>query len=135
SAVNKLVGLLGLYVSEPLERAHGWAASLPPHERPVVLLGPYEHHSNELPWVESVADVVEVELDASGRIDLQDLERKLFLHAARPLKIGTFSAASNVTGVLSDVEAIARILHRGGAYAFFDYAAAGPYVPIDMHPA
>ncbi|MEM9461436.1 MAG: aminotransferase class V-fold PLP-dependent enzyme [Myxococcota bacterium] len=135
SAVNKLVGLLGLRIDEPLERAYALSSYVPADERPVVLLGPYEHHSNELPWVESVADVVEIGLDPSGRIDLEDLQRKLFVHAGRPLKIGAFSAASNVTGVLSDVGAIARILHRGGAYAVFDYAAAGPYVPIDMHPA
>lgn len=135
SAVNKLVGLIGLRVSEPLEREHGWVAALPKEQRPVVFLGPYEHHSNELPWVESVADVVEVGLDGSGRIDLRDLERKLFGHADRPIKIGAFSAGSNVTGILSDVESIARILHRGGAWAVFDYAAAGPYIPIDMHPA
>jgi selenocysteine lyase/cysteine desulfurase len=135
AAVNKLVGLLGLRVSEPLEREHGWIAGLPHGQRPVVFIGPYEHHSNELPWVESVADVVEIELDASGRIDLEHLQRQLFLHADRPLKIGTFSAASNVTGILSDVQAVARTLHQGGALAFFDYAAAGPYVPIDMHPA
>jgi selenocysteine lyase/cysteine desulfurase len=135
AAVNKLVGLLGLRIAEPLERAYGLSAHIPAAERPLVLIGPYEHHSNELPWVESVAEVVEVDLDAAGRIDLQDLERKLALHADRPLKVGSFSAASNVTGVLSDVAAIARVLHRGGAYAVFDYAAAGPYVPIDMHPA
>ena len=76
-----------------------------------------------------------IDLDATGRIDLHDLQRKLALHADRPLKLGSFSAASNVTGVLSDVAAIARVLHRGGAFAVFDYAAAGPYVPIDMHPA
>ncbi len=135
SAVNKLVGLLGLRIDEPLERAYGLSEHVPASERPVVFLGPYEHHSNELPWVESIADVVEIDLDATGRIDLDDLQRKLFAHADRPLKIGSFSAASNVTGVLSDVAAIARALHRGGAYAVFDYAAAGPYVPIDMHPA
>lgn len=135
AAVNKLVGLLGLRVDEPLERAYGLSARIPAAERPVVFIGPYEHHSNELPWVESVAEVVEIELDAAGRIDLHDLQRKLVLHADRPLKLGSFSAASNVTGVLSDVPAIARVLHRGGAFAAFDYAAAGPYVPIDMHPA
>lgn len=130
SAVNKLVGLLGLRVSELYEERLG----LRPDERPVVLLGPYEHHSNELPWVESVAEVVEVGLDAEGGIDLADLEAKLRHYAARPLVVGSFSAASNVTGVLSDVHAVARLLHRHGALACFDFAAAGPYVPIDMHP-
>lgn len=135
AAINKLVGLLGLRIDEPLDRAYGLSAQIPAAERPVVFIGPYEHHSNELPWVESVAEVVEIELDAAGRIDLHDLQRKLVLYADRPLKVGSFSAASNVTGVLSDVPAIARVLHRGGAFAAFDYAAAGPYVPIDMHPA
>lgn len=135
AAVNKLVGLVGLRIDEPLERAFGLSERIPAAERPVVFLGPYEHHSNELPWVESVADVVEIELDEAGRVDLDDLQRKLFAHRDRPLKLGSFSAASNVTGVLSDVASIARVLHRGGAYACFDYAAAGPYVPINMHPA
>lgn len=135
AAANKLVGLLGLRIDEPLEREHGLREHIPEAARPVVFLGPYEHHSNELPWVESVADVVEVDLDDAGRIDLEDLRRKLAAYAERPLKVGSFSAASNVTGVLSDVAAIARVLHRGGALAVFDYAAGGPYVPIDMHPA
>src|SRR5262249_53178461 len=81
------------------------------------------------------AEVVEIDLEPSGRIDLKDLERKLDRYAGRPFKLGTFSAASNVTGVLTDVPAVARALHRAGAYACFDYAAAAPYVSIDMHPA
>jgi selenocysteine lyase/cysteine desulfurase len=135
AALNKLVGLIGLRISEPLEREYRLSASIPRARRPVVLVGPYEHHSNELPWIESVADVVEVGLTAEGRIDLDDLDRKLDAFAERPLKIGAFSAASNVTGVLSDVPAIARRLHAAGALAVLDYAAAAPYVPIDMHPA
>jgi selenocysteine lyase/cysteine desulfurase len=135
AAVNKLVGLLGLRISEPLDRAHGLSQAIPPEDRPVVFVGPYEHHSNELPWLESIADVIEIGLDENGGIDLEDLRRRLAQHAGRRLRIGTFSAASNVTGVLSDVPAIARVLHRAGALAFFDYAAAAPYVPIDMHPA
>lgn len=134
AAVNKLVGLLGLRISEPLEREYQLSRAIPAGRRPVVLVGPYEHHSNELPWVESIADVVEVGLAPDGSIDLQDLERRLDRFADRPLKLGAFSAASNVTGVISDVRAIARTLHAAGALAMFDYAAAGPYAPIDMHP-
>ena len=55
-------------------------------------------------------------------------------HADRPLKIGSFSAASNVTGILSNSCAIADLLHRHGALSFWDFAAAAPYVEIDMHP-
>src|SRR6266700_6076454 len=69
-----------------------------------------------------------------GRIDLGALERALVEHADRPLRIGSFSAASNVTGILSDVERTTTLLHRHGALAFWDYAAAGPYVSIDMNP-
>jgi selenocysteine lyase/cysteine desulfurase len=132
AAVNKLVGLLGLRMDAAL--ADDWRARTPPAERPIVLVGPYEHHSNVLPWLESIADVVEVPTDDAGRICLASLEQALVAHAGRPLRIGSFSAASNVTGVLTDVPAVARVLHEHGALAVFDYAAAAPYVPIDMHP-
>src|SRR5216684_6097290 len=134
AAVNKLVGLLGLKISEPLDREFDLSAAIPRSQRPVVFIGPYEHHSNELPWLESVAELVQIGLDDFGGIDLGDLEAKLAPYSGRKLKIGAFSAASNVTGVLSDVKAICRLLHRGGAYACFDYAAAAPYLTIDMHP-
>jgi selenocysteine lyase/cysteine desulfurase len=134
AAINKLVGLLGLRICEPLDRQYGLRQHVPSSERPIVLVGPYEHHSNELPWLESIADVIEVGLDAQGSIDLDDLRAKASSNAHRTLKMGSFSAASNVTGLLSDVGSIARILHEYGWWAFFDYAAAGPYVPIDMHP-
>ena len=135
AAVNKLVGLLGLKISEPLEREFALSNHIPAERRPVVFVGPYEHHSNELPWLESVAEVVEIGLTPEGSIDLAELRAKLALYPTRPLKVGTFSAASNVTGLMTDVPAVCRILHEQGAYACFDYAAAGPYVPIDMHPA
>jgi len=130
AAINKLVGLLGLAASEPL-RAR---CKTPPAERAVVFIGPFEHHSNELPWVESDADVVEIGQTPEGTVDLEQLRVELERYSDRALKIGSFSAASNVTGVFCDVGAIAEALHRGGAYACFDYAAGGPYMPIDMHP-
>lgn len=134
ACVNKLVGLLGWRISEPLEREYGLSARIPREQRPVVFVGPYEHHSNELPWLESIAEVVEIGITPEGTVDLQDLERRLTEYRSRPFRLGAFSAASNVTGVLTDVRAIAKLLHTHGAYACFDYAAAGPYVPIDLHP-
>jgi selenocysteine lyase/cysteine desulfurase len=134
AAVNKLVGLLGLRIPEPLEREYHLSRAIPRERRPVVLAGPYEHHSNELPWLESIAELVEIELSGDGTIDLADLQRKAHAYRDRPLRIGAISAASNVTGVLTDVRAVCRVLHGEGAVACVDYAAAGPYVPIDMHP-
>ena len=92
-------------------------------------MGPFEHHSNLLPWRESAAEVVAVGEDGDGHIDLAELEAQLVRHAGRPL-IGSFSAASNVTGILSDTDRIAALLHRHGALSFWDYSAAAPYLPI-----
>ncbi|GAA4725520.1 aminotransferase [Phytohabitans rumicis] len=118
TAVNKLIGIMEL---------RGAAPSGP---RPVVFVGPYEHHSNELPWRETYADVVPIGADRDGHIDLAELAAQLQRHADRPLRIGSFSAASNVTGILSDADTIAALLHAHGALSFWDYAAAGPYVQI-----
>ena len=106
-----------------------------PRDRPVVFIGPYEHHSNELPWRESTAELVTIREDRAGAIDLDHLDYELRRHTDRPLKIGSFSAASNVTGIVTDVDRLAIALHRYGALSCFDYAAAGPYLPIDMNAA
>jgi len=118
-AVDKLIRLLALTAAE----------------RPVVFIGPYEHHSNELPWRESPAEVITIGEDRDGRVDLEHLACELSRHRDRSVKIGSFSAASNVTGIITNVEEVAITLHRHGAISLWDYAAAGPYLPIDMNPA
>lgn len=134
AAVDRLVGILNLRVPADLDDRYRLTDAIPPHERPVVLIGPYEHHSNELPWRESIADVVTVPEDADGHVDLAALEATLERYADRPLRIGSFSAASNVTGILTDTDAVSALLHRHGALAFWDFAAAAPYVDIAMVP-
>ncbi len=135
AAIDKVVRALGLRIPERLDAEHGLSALIPREQRPVVFVGPYEHHSNELPWRESIAELRVIREDADGRLDLDHLAEELELHAGRPLKIGSFSAASNVTGIMTDVEAVATLLHRHGALSLWDYAAAGPYVEIEMNPA
>ena len=133
-AIDKLIGVLNLRIPADLDDRYALSDRIPEHERPVVFVGPFEHHSNEVPWRETIADVVTIHEDADGHVDLADLEAELVRHADRPLKIGSFSAASNVTGIVSDTCAIADLLHRHGALSFWDFAAAGPYVDIQMRP-
>jgi selenocysteine lyase/cysteine desulfurase len=115
-AIDKLIRLLELNAAD----------------RPVVFIGPYEHHSNELPWRESAAEVILIGEDAEGRVDVVHLQRELRRHADRAIKIGSFSAASNVTGIITEVDRLSRVLRRHGALSCWDYATAGPYLPIDM---
>jgi selenocysteine lyase/cysteine desulfurase len=129
-AIDKLVHILGLRIPAELDDRFGLSARIPPSQRPVVFIGPFEHHSNELPWRESIAEVVVIPEDHNGHIDIARLEAELDRYADRPLRIGSFSAASNVTGIVSDTDAISALLHRHGALSFWDYAAAAPYVDI-----
>eukprot|EP01024_Parvocaulis_polyphysoides_P026704 TRINITY_DN2428_c0_g1_i4.p1 TRINITY_DN2428_c0_g1~~TRINITY_DN2428_c0_g1_i4.p1 ORF type:complete len:637 (-),score=81.01 TRINITY_DN2428_c0_g1_i4:119-2029(-) len=101
-------------------------------DKPVVFVGPYEHHSNEVLWRECKCDVIVIPEDSQGAIDLNVLTKKLIKYKSRTMKIGSFSAGSNVTGIVTDVEKITRILHDNGALAFFDFAGTGAYVPIDV---
>lgn len=103
-------------------------------DRPVVFIGPYEHHTNELMWREAYIEVVVIPFDREGRIDLEYLENKLtnqkYKHRQ---KIGSFSAGSNITGIRTRVYDIARICHKHGALVLYDFAAVAPYVKIDMN--
>jgi selenocysteine lyase/cysteine desulfurase len=142
AAIHKLQELVGIALApatrrrlEDVWRVAGVDWSTLRDHQPVVIVGPYEHHSNEVSWREGLASVVEVPLSADGGVCLEGLERALSdpRFRDRP-KIGSFSAASNVTGMVSPVHDIARLLHRHGAMACFDFAASAPYVRIDMNP-
>ena len=130
-----LVTVLNLRIPAELDGRYGLSSQIPDHEKPVVFVGPFEHHSNELPWRESIADVVTIPEDADGHIDLDILEKELVAHADRPLKIGSFSAASNVTGSSRTRTRLAVCFTSTEHSVFWDFAAAAPYVAIDMEPA
>ncbi len=131
-AISKLIGVLGLRIPSTMEDRHALLQHIPASQRPVVFIGPFEHHSNEIPWRESIADVVVIPQDADGHIDLEVLRSALVAHADRPLKIGSFSAASNVTGIVSDTVGLSVLLHEHDALSFWDFAAAAPYIDIEM---
>jgi len=133
-AIDKLIGILNIRIPADLDRQWKFSDQIPDDQRPVVFIGPYEHHSNELSWRESICDVVTIHEDENGHVDLVHLQTELTNYGKRTLKIGSFSAASNVTGIITDTNAVSQLLHENGALAFWDFAAAAPYVEIDMHP-
>ncbi len=133
AAINKLIDVLNLRLPAELDARCKLSSMLTEADRPVVFIGPYEHHSNELPWRESFALLEVIPLDSLGGVDCDALELALQKHKHRSLLIGSFSAASNVTGIKTDVARVTTLLKRYGALACWDYAAAGPYVGIDMN--
>ncbi len=133
-AIQKMIDILNLRIPADLDRHYRLSDHIPTNERPIIFIGPYEHHSNEISWRETIADVIEIPEDADGRIDEKVLEERLVEFADRPLKIGSFSAASNVTGIVSHTFSITALLHRHGALSFWDVAAAAPYVNFNMNP-
>ncbi len=123
SGLNRVVGLLDI----PGTLARGGRA--------VVLHGPYEHHSNILPWRESGAEVVEIAEGATGGPDMAALKAALQAHAGADLLVGSFSAMSNVTGIVTDSDAVTRVLKAHGALAVWDYAGGAPYLAMQMQTA
>lgn len=136
AAINRIILAMGLRIPDQISSVNDCRDCLPDELRPIIFRSMMEHHSNDISWRETIGETRFVGFDRSGRIDWRDLERQLKLPevAGRPLKIGTFSAASNVTGILNDPDPLAQAMHDAGGWAFFDYAAAAPYVDIDMHP-
>jgi len=138
AVINKFQRILGLK-SGPRQYSCDvcapQSAGNPDAERPVVFITHMEHHSNHTSWYETVAEVVVIQPDNRLLVDLNDLEEKLKLYRNRKIKIGSFSACSNVTGIKPPYFEMAKLIHRYGGYCFVDFAASAPYVRIDMHPA
>lgn len=103
-------------------------------DKPVVFVTHMEHHSNHTSWFETIADVVQLKPDKDLLVDLDNLREELEKHKHRKLKIGAFTACSNVTGIETPYHQMAAIMHEYGGLCFVDFAASAPYVEIDMHP-
>lgn len=131
AVINKFQRILGLKYCGTLSGK----GCIIERERPVVFITHMEHHSNQTSWYETNADVVVIEPGEGLLVDTNNLRRALEEHKNRPFKIGSFSACSNVTGVHTPYQEMAKIMHEFGGVCFVDFAASAPYEKIDMHPA
>jgi selenocysteine lyase/cysteine desulfurase len=131
AALIKFQRMLGLKYPDQLEQF----VSIPPEKKPIVFVTHMEHHSNHTSWYETVADVCVIPPTQEGLVDVDHLRESLCTYKDRPLKIGSFTACSNVTGIQTPYHKLAKIMHENGGICFIDFAASAPYVKIDMHPA
>lgn len=130
TVICKFQRLLGLKIPEQLVDYINLSDEL----KPVVFITHMEHHSNQTTWLETIADVIVIDPNNDGLVDIEDFKKKLKKYKDRKLIIGAFTAASNVTGIEPDYYELAKITHQHGGYCFVDFACAAPYVKIDMHP-
>ena len=130
-AIWKLIAILGIHCPPQLQPCLDM--NHPDMERPLILCSQAEHHSNELMWHETIADVISVPSDETGSLDLEFLRRTLEDSKDKyNLIIGSFTAGSNVTGLVTKPKPVADLMHEYGGYICFDYAGAGPYKDMRM---
>ena len=130
AVVNKLQRILGLKVPEKFRDC----LNIEEDERPLVIITHMEHHSNQTSWLETLAEVKIIEPDEKGLVDIENLRDLLEKYKTRKLKIGSFTAASNVTGIRTNYHKMAKLMHEYNGLCFIDFAASAPYVDINMHP-
>jgi cysteine desulfurase/selenocysteine lyase len=126
-------GSVVLFCRNTTEAINKLAHRYPFRRGDVVLTSLMEHHSNELPW-RRVAEVVHVAVLPDGRVDEEDLDRKLAVFRGR-VRLLAVTGASNVTGYINPVHGWARKAHAAGAEIAVDAAQLAPHRPIDMRPA
>ncbi len=127
AAIKKFQELTGLYIPPKTRERYGVKT---PTNAPVVILSPYEHHSNEVSFREAMCETARVRLDASGGIDYEHLEQLLRIYSGREI-IASFSVASNVTGVLSDYKRVYELVKRAGGILALDAASFSAYGNVD----
>jgi selenocysteine lyase/cysteine desulfurase len=131
AVVNKFQRILGLKCCATYENGE----CKPKRDKPVVFITHMEHHSNQTTWIETIADVVLLKPDELNMVDPEQLRIEIEKYKDRKVKIGAFTACSNVTGIKPDYYELAKIMHENGGVVFIDFAGSAPYVDIDMHPA
>ena len=129
--INKFQRILGLRIPERMQSQVHFDES----EKPVVFITHMEHHSNQTSWNECDVTLEIIDPDSKGLPSLEHLTLLLEKYAERKVKIGSFTACSNVTGIKTPYYQLAELMHEHHGLCFVDFACSAPYVDIDMHPS
>ncbi len=130
AAIKHFQELLGLYIPPATKKRYNIVVDK--SKLPLIIVGPYEHHSNEVSFREALCEIQRINLCESGLIDLDHLIEVLEKNKNREI-IASFCVASNVTGIITKYERISEILRQYNAVICFDAAASSPYINIPCH--
>jgi len=130
AAIKKFQELLGIYIPPATIKRYG--ISVAKKKLPLVIVGPYEHHSNEVSYREAICEIQRIGLTEDGLVDLRQLKEVLQENRHREI-IGSFCIASNVTGIITCYKDISNLLRKYGAKVCFDAAASSPYMNVDCN--
>lgn len=128
AAIKKFQEILGLYVPPLIKERY--FKGIDKNSLPLVIVGPFEHHSNELSFREALCECIRVPLDENGELDFVFLENILEKFKHRKI-IASFNAASNVTGILSDYKKIYKLVKKHQGIVAFDVSTLAPYANLD----
>jgi len=128
--VNKFQRILGFRIPERMAKQ----VSFNDEDKPVVFITHMEHHSNQTTWNECDITLEIVASDENGLPCLDHLAELLTQYEHRKMKIGSFTACSNVTGIKTPYHQLAEVMHQHSGLCFVDFACSAPYVDINMHP-
>ena len=126
---NKVLDFLGadrdkytcFYTSSTTDGLNKLASALITSKNDLVLTTRIEHHANDLSWRERCkVDWAEVN-KKDGRVNYDQIEKKLKKYNGK-VKIVSITAASNVTGYVTDVHRVAKMAHKYGAMIVVDGA-------------
>ncbi len=106
------------YVNSTTDGLNKLASALVESKNDIVCATRIEHHANDLSWRER-CKVVYAEVDDKGRVDYDSMEKMLKKYK---VKYVTVTAASNVTGYVTDVHRVAKMAHKYGAKIIVDCA-------------
>lgn len=107
------------------------AGGLTNQKENVVLTTRSEHHANDLTW-RAHATMRYVEVDENGRLKMDEFAKQL---ADGKVTVVSVQAASNVTGYVHDVHAIAKLAHEAGAIMVVDGAQIAAHRAFSMKGA
>lgn len=136
-AMKRFQELKGIYIPPKL-RAN-LSALLDSVPCPRVLIGAYEHHSNEVSLREALCEVVRIPLE-NGLMSLealktlvksQNLGADSALDSAKKITLASINIASNVSGIIAPFSEISRILRAQNIEIAFDLATLSSHQNID----
>ena len=130
AAIKKFQELLGIYIPPATVKRFG--ITVAKKKLPLIIVGPYEHHSNEVSYREALCEVIRIKLTSDGLVDLVQLKEVLQENMHREI-IGCFCIASNVSGIITPYEEISKLIKRYGGKVLFDAAASSPYINVPCH--